>query len=243
MRISSIVLVAVLCSACGGEVSSARPSRTARASAPSRLAPASPAAVSTMETRGLTGSLSTIEVRRALEPRLEAFGGCFAPHTRRLRALGGRLELRFEVAVDGHVTKVQPIDSTVGHRDVERCVLEVAAATRFPRPHGGEAQFTWPLELDPPDHIRHPVTWDPSRVRGVVRRRGARVLRICRPPHSDAQYQVTTYVSRRGRVLSAGAAAREPGADTELDCVVRAVRRWRMPAAGRRQAKVTFEIG
>jgi TonB family protein len=191
-----------------------------------------------METQGLTGSLSTAAVRGAIEPRLDDFAICFARHGRRLRTLGGRIELKFTIATDGRVDDVHAIDSTVGHRAVERCVVDVAADVRFPRPQGGVAEARWPLELDPPEHLRHPVTWDPGRVRGVVRRRGARLLRECRV---DGSFQVTTYVSRRGRVIAAGAVAPEPVADEHLDCVARAVRQWRMPRS-QRLAKVTFDL-
>jgi len=196
-----------------------------------------------METQGLTGSLSPQEANAALVDHLEAFAACFTPHTRRLRTLGGRLLLKFHIAVDGTVSKVRPIDSTVGHREAERCAMDVAAAVQFPRPHGGEAEVTWPLLLDPPDDVLHPVTWDPTRVESVLDRRGALTLEGCREPDSRDGYQVTTYVSRGGRVLSAGAIARKEGeADEELDCIVRKVRRWRMPAAREHQAKVTFEL-
>jgi hypothetical protein len=118
--------------------------------------------------------------------------------------------------------------------------VQVAAETRFPPPQGGGgADFTWPLELDPPSH---PVTWDPSRVERVVRAQGRRVLSRCLDDDGSAAFQVTTYVSRSGRVIAAGAIAFEPTTDEPLDCVARLVRRWRMPRAERHQAKVTFEI-
>jgi len=195
-----------------------------------------------MAVRGTTGSLSTGEVHGALEPRAQAFGMCFADHGRRLRTLGGRIQLAFHVDADGRVTRVRAVDSTIGHRRVERCILEVAAATRFPAPHGGEADFSWPLELDPPEHVRHPETWDPSRVTRVVRRLGPRLLRRCGADEDEAGFQVTTYVSRSGRVLAAGVVALDEAEEDPLDCLARQVRRWRMPRPQRHQAKVTFEI-
>jgi TonB family protein len=197
-----------------------------------------------MQVAGLTGSLTPYEVREALEERGEAFGGCFMRQARRLRGLGGRITMAFHVDAQGRVQWARAIDSTIGHRQVERCVVSVAAQTQFPRPHGGgAADFTWPLELDPPDGVSEPTTWDPSRVSGVVRRHGARVLETCvADGNASTQIQVTTYVSRSGRVIAAGAvAAREQMDDASLDCVAGAVRRWRMPRSAR-AAKVTFDI-
>ncbi len=227
---------------CGGGEVVVRPAVTARVAAPLTAASETriPEPAPEMQTHGLTGSLSTVEVQRALEPRAAALGRCFADHGGRLRTLGGRIELAFHVAPDGTVESVHAVDSTVGHRAVERCIVEVARETRFPRPHGGAADFSWPLELDPPDDVRHPETWDPSRVGPVVRRRGRAVLERCAHDH-PGPFQVTTYVSRSGRVLAAGAIALEPLPDEPLDCVAGQVRLWRMPR-GRRQAKVTFEL-
>ena len=250
MRSAIVVLVSLLLSACGGAEAARRaPARSAGVATPPSGSVAQRAertrtlAPSSMETRGITGSLSTVDVERALSRRFEDFGACFAQHGRRLRTLGGRIQLAFHVARDGSVLSVRATDSTIGHRQVERCIVDVAAATDFPPPQGGgDADFSWPLELDPPEHVRHPDTWDPSRVARVVRSQGPRVLERC-VPEDIATFQVTTYVSRSGRVLAAGAIALEPTVDAEpLDCVARLVRRWRMPRAERHQAKVTFEL-
>jgi len=191
-----------------------------------------------MSVAGLNGTLAPDEVEQALAPRATEFGRCFTPHMRRLRTLGGRILLAFHVGRDGHVMRVYGSDSTVGHREVERCVMGVAAETQFPAPHGGEADFSWPLELDPPNGVRLPITWDPSRVAGVVRRRAHRVLEEC----GHGGFQVTTYVSRRGRVLAAGAAVRDAASLEHIDCVIAQVRRWRMPRPDAHQAKVTFDL-
>ncbi len=193
----------------------------------------------TMQTRGLTGSLATDEVREALRPKHESFARCFASEAVRLPMLAGRVTLAFHVGTDGRVAHVHPIDSTVGHREVERCIVDVAASVRFPRPHGGAADFNWPLEMDPPVGVREAITWDPGRVRRVVRARGRRVLQRC---GADSDVQVTTYVSRRGRVISAGASTPDGTGAASLDCVTRAVRSWPMPRSRRYRAKVTFHL-
>jgi TonB family protein len=198
-----------------------------------------------MRVAGITGSLTPYEVREALEERGADLGACFMRQSRRLRGLGGRMEIAFHVDGQGRVEWARTIDSTIGHRQVERCVLSVASRTQFPRPHGGgAADFTWPLEMEPPDGVSEPLTWDPSRVEGVVRRNGARVLEECVAPGGvRPAFQVTTYVSRSGRVIAAGAVAmaRDGGGEESLDCVAGAVRRWRMPRSTR-AAKVTFEL-
>src|SRR5688572_1654710 len=169
-----VALAVVFVAGCGGggEVARRRPRMVAHVTVPPAPRAERRAELRTgpMQVGGLTGSLSAYEVREALEPRGEELAACFARQSRRLRGLGGRLEMAFHVSAEGRVETVRAIDSTLGHRDVERCVLGVAASTRFPRPHGGAADFTWPLELEPPDGVSEPVTLDPSRVESVVRR-------------------------------------------------------------------------
>ncbi len=236
----SLLVAALCCGGCGASRPAAHATlpRAARVS----VAPVAPArARPHMQTYGLTGSLASDEVRHSLAGSEEAFATCFTRSSARMPSLGGRVTLSFHVARDGTVARVHPVDSTVGHRDVERCITEVAQSTRFPRPHGGEADFTWPLEMDPPAGVREPITWDPARVRALVRARGRDVLEAC--GSSTSTIQVTTYVSHSGRVLSAGASTHDPELAGTLDCVARAVRHWHMPRPGTRQAKVTFELG
>lgn len=246
----SLVLALVL-AACGGSTPT-RARTTVRTARPVTLASVETAPepvreerdepAFAMQTFGLTGSLSTIAVQDAIAPHLEELGACFMRHGRRLRTLGGRIALAFHIRADGTVGTVHASDSTIGHRAVERCILDVARAIRFPRPQGGEADASYPLEMDPPEHVRGPVTWDPSEVAWVVRHRGRDVLEECRPDDSDATFQVTAYVASSGRVIAAGATAPDEALDEPLDCVAREVRRWHMPRHRRGQAKVTFEI-
>ena len=85
---------------------------------------------------------------------------------------------------------------------------------------------------------REPTTWDPSRVARVVRRRARRARNRC---EIAEDVQVTAYVSRRGRVVSAGAATTTEEDAARLDCIAEQVRRWPMPRAAR-LAKVTFDL-
>ncbi|MCB9597381.1 MAG: AgmX/PglI C-terminal domain-containing protein [Sandaracinaceae bacterium] len=194
----------------------------------------------TMAIAGLTGSLTTREAHRALDPRMETFAGCFHEHGTGVTGLGGDVTLHIIVNADGSVRTAFPTDSTVGHRDVERCLSDVAQATVFPRPRGGgEAVLTWPISMDPPSDVRHPQTWDPSRVANVVERRGSDVLAACRP-EGTGHVRVTAY-TRGGRVIMAGASTDDESGRDALDCVVTRVRSWPMPPTPR-TAKVTFEL-
>ncbi len=218
-------------------VAHARP-RTEAASHAPETAPEPAVPRATMAFTGLTGTLTTREAHRALDPRMQAFAACFHEHADGVRGLGGDVTLHIVVNADGSVRTAYPTDSTVGHREVERCLSDVAQATRFPRPRGGgEASLTWPISMDPAEDVRHPVTWDAARVASLVERRGGDVLGQCRPEGSG-RIQVTAY-TRGGRVISAGASTDDESGRDALDCVVSRVRDWPMPSTPR-TAKVTF---
>ncbi len=175
--------------------------------------------------------------RTTLDRRLPRFARCFSRRYNELELVGGEMRFSFRVKVDGSVLWVYPSSSTVGDRTVERCLLDVAQAATFPRPHGGEAEFSWSLAFDPPEDVRPPVPWDASQVSEVVGEHGSE-LRQCgaRPG------QVTAYVGPGGAVMAAGASAEgQPSADA-LDCLASAVETWEMPDPGSYPAKVSFPI-
>ena len=193
----------------------------------------------TMRIEGLTGSLPMQEVRRVLEPRSPVFAECFLARSRRLSQLSGGVRLFIRVATDGSVERAFPEDSTLGDRETERCLTDVARDTRFPRPRGGAAEVRWPLHIDPAG--RHPETWDEGRVARIVERRGADAMAQCLPAGQHGDFQVTAYVRGSGRVLAAGVAVTDEALVDAIDCVHHAVGRWRMPPT-RHTAKVTFVI-
>lgn len=194
-----------------------------------------------MSVSGITGSLSAVDVQRALEPRNEDFARCFLARSARFHELSGQVRIFVRVSTDGTVERAYAEDSTLGDRQVEQCVVQVASTTRFPRPRGGgSAELRWPLQIDPPSGVRHPITWDSERVARVVEREGRGVLARCMPEGGAGAVQVTAYV-RGNRVVSVGAAVTDEALVGSMDCVADAVRRWRLPSTPR-MAKVTFDL-
>ena len=99
---------------------------------------------------GLMGTISADAVDMAMQSRMSRFGGCFEQRWDDLDVLGGRILMAFRIRTDGSVLWVYPKESSVGDRETERCILDIAARIRFRRPRGGEAEFEYPLELDTP---------------------------------------------------------------------------------------------
>jgi len=190
---------------------------------------------------GLMGTISPDSVRDTLQMRQDRFLDCFVRRLDDVHVLGGTIELAFRVKVDGSVLWVYPKRSTVGDRETERCILGVASTVRFRRPNGGEAEFSWPFEVAPPDDVRPALSWTADHVAPLLAQNldlGSR----CRPAGSDVTFSITAYVAPGGAVLAAGGAPSAPHGVDSVDCVLDAVRAWPMPNPGPYPAKITFDI-
>jgi hypothetical protein len=201
---------------------------------------------------GLRGTLSQEEIRRALEPKLPRFLRCAAARLGELEVLSGSLTFSFHIALNGSVAAAQPSQSTLGDRATERCMLEVAEATRFPPPHGGEADFTWPLELPLDPEVRAPVelSADFALVPALPTPRSK-----ASAPQSDTaraaslqascggpEYTVTAYLDPNGGVLAAGVATPDPVTAGELDCIAEGVQQWTFSSPGSYVGKLAFTV-
>ncbi|MDB4991279.1 MAG: hypothetical protein JWN04_6457 [Myxococcaceae bacterium] len=193
---------------------------------------------------GLHGTLSQEEIRGALEPRLPKFLRCAAARLSELEVLSGSLTLSFHVAVNGSVASVSPNQSSLGDRATERCMLEVAQTTHFPAPHGGEADFTWPLELPLASDVRAPAALPAGFAQPVTtaRVRGVEQADAVHGACGGGEYVVTTYVDPDGHVLAAGVATPDPVTTPELDCVAEAVASWTFPSPGSYPGKLSFTV-
>lgn len=189
-----------------------------------------------VQVEGLMGTIDADEVRMTLEPKLTRFMRCFSRRYNDIEILGGHIHMSFRVDVEGNVLWVYPNESTIGDRETERCLVETAAAIRFPRPRGGEAEFGYPLDLDPPEDVRPPVAWGESSIADVLEANRDSVTRC------GSGYTVTMYVGPGGEVMAAGASADDLDDAANLDCVTDAVSEWEMPDPGSYPAKVSFSI-
>ena len=230
MRNATLILVALCASACGSDPPPTEPEPAAATSG------GEPAPRRGMEVSGLMGTIPERKIQATLEPKLPSFARCFAKGAAEVEAIAGRMEFYFRVALDGHVEWVYPRSSSVGHRATEQCLLEVAAAARFPEPKGGgAAELAWSFEIDP--NVRAPVAWDETKV-SEAQTAGAAALTECGV--EAGALEVTLYVAPGGTVLGAGAAANTQEAAEKIDCALEAIRTWTLPDPGSYPAKVTF---
>jgi hypothetical protein len=193
---------------------------------------------------GLRGTLSQHEIEGALRPRLPKFLRCAQQRLRELEVLAGSITFSFHVATNGAVPGVSPIASSLGDRETERCMLEVASSTRFPPPHGGEADFTWPLELPADADVRAPValTADAARSAIAAKSRDVTAGDSLHASCGGGQMVVTAYVDPSGAALAVGVSTPDLATPTELDCIANGVRSWTFDSPGSYVGKVTFTL-
>lgn len=227
-------------SGCGGAATEHEPTTTAPSRPRQRTAEEEAEADERagIQIEGLLGTIPAEQVNMTLQPRTEGFARCFAQGGD-VEFLAGGIRLAFRIRTDGSVAWVYPSQTSIGHRAVERCIVERARGVRFPRPRGGEAEFTWGFSYDAPSDVRPPLNWDATRIASTIASNGAALVSQC---GGRRGFVVTAYVGSGGTVLAVGAAARDNESAEQLDCIAQGVSSWRMPDPGSYPAKVTFEL-
>lgn len=235
-------LCTVALAACGGGVVEAPPVvQVEHSETHERVPDARQADPEGVSITGLIGHISPEEVRVGMDAKQDRFLQCFARRLDAIDVMAGEITLMFHIDVTGHVMWVFPQRSDLGDRETEQCILGVAASARFPRPHGGEAEFSYPLAFDLPDDTRPALNWTPQRLARVLEEQVGLSAR-CRPDNSASIYTATVYVARGGTILSVGVSTSTYEGVEGLECVASAIREWQMPNPGSYPAKVTFEV-
>lgn len=174
-----------------------------------------------IEVEGLLGTLDVADIQPVIDRHARKLVACHRDHIGALRYVGGKVELKFRVARDGTVRRVQVASGDLGAWPVEKCVLGVARQMTFPPPRGGEAEFSFPIDFPAQGRV---VRLDELSATAEL---GARLgdLDACAaeagvPPPREVQ--VTVYVAVGGAVTSAGFATTsdEPFDDAWGDCAV-----------------------
>ena len=235
----SIILVVTLGSAmaaCGG---SAPPPSAPKQQAAPKEAPAKPKAKFAME--GQLGSLDEGKVNETFSTLLPRFGECLSQGSSRVEFLGGHVKFAVRIAVNGSAKWAYLSDSTLGDRDTERCMLNVAKSARWPLPQEGEGQAQREFDFDPSPDVREAVPWGPDRIAKALGSARAKLGHCAQ--RAPGKYRATVYVQTNGTTMAAGVAPPdERGEAGPVDCMVDVLKAMRFPSPGSWPAKVTFAV-
>lgn len=229
-----LAALAIGVAGCGGESTPTEETSASRSSGDERPSEREDGVAIT----GLMGTIRADQVENALQPRMDRFMRCFQQRMGDVEFLAGNIRLSFRIHTDGTVSWVYPVQSDIGDRAVEQCILEVARAAHFPRPRGGEAEFGWGFGLDSASDVRPPLNWSQEAL-GALADEVPSVVRACR---ARGPFSVTAYIEPGGAVLAAGGSMPTAEDAQVLDCILERVRAWSMPDPGSYAAKITFAV-
>jgi hypothetical protein len=179
------------------------------------------------------GAIDRDDAEEAIARHFDRLKRCYEAAGPAMGYAAGPVKLRFDVGVDGHTRGVNVIESRLGNFAVESCLMETAAAVRFPRPHGGaRATCEYSMEfrsteeravVDLPEEAAAPV--QSAILSRLAADCGAQGL-------GDAAPAATVYIDRRGQVLSAGFAALTALSADSTGCALASLQRAPLPLHG-----------
>ncbi len=185
------------------------------------------------------GKLDPEVVTRALSPRAGEVEACYVQNVGKRRWLGGGVEVRWDVDLDGTLTAVRLVRSDLGAWEVEKCVLAIARQLDLGKPRGGKAHVSAPLAFS---NGSGAALWDEDQ---AVRAVGGRFKELGECAKAAAAPEpvnvtVTLYVGTRGKVQSVGFASPQGFADAWADCAHGRAMAWALPDPRGKVAKLSF---
>lgn len=115
----------------------------------------------------ITGPIGPSDVARIMQVQMPRLRPCYDNARATHPHLAGRVEVRFTIGRDGHVTAASATGLPEAP-DVATCVATTLRQTTFPQPEGGSLQFIYPLMFQPPlvipthGHGAHPAPAHPA---------------------------------------------------------------------------------
>lgn len=213
----------------------------ASATASAAGAAADAAAFSNIKVQGTTGTLNKGDVHQTMEARQNLFDACIQESRRTLRWVSGGIKFAFKVDGEGRIMELRPLASTIGHRDLERCLTEAVLSTQFPKPSGrATAEFTWGMAVDPATQ----KSFDEAKAKimaRVARKEAKETFGSCEIKRRKARFRITAYIAAGGHLLSAGAVPTPFTAEDKVDCVLDQFSKWHMPKV-KKASKVSFDL-
>jgi hypothetical protein len=231
--ITCLALAIASCPACGGSEPAAQ--------APTAAAEARPDAPSQVSTSAEIGGLNEEKVDKTFQRALSDFQRCLDDGAKRVEFLGGSVSFFLKIDAQGKVDHAHLEKSTIGDRETEKCMLSSLRTKKWPKPVGGiHGLARKSFDFDPPNDVRAPTSWDSEHVSDAVGKLSRKVS-ACKKGDSGA-FEATVYVSTDGSVLAAGVTPPNEAGESDVDCLVSALKAATLPSPGSWPAKVTFSL-
>jgi hypothetical protein len=262
-RLVSFCLASLAAAACGGE-----PPPKAPEPAPEPPRVERPHKGPSMSQE--LGSIDEAATKKTFLQLQSQLGACHTEGLKRIEYLAGDVKFFLRIGQDGRVRYSYLEESTMGDRDTEKCLLDVLGAAQWPQPEEGEAEVRNGMGFDGPGS-RPPADWSSDKIALVLAKQSETAIR-CKegvkgtfhvtayvvpgalaPAHAKAAHGKGGGPHARsahggngggaeGHVEAVGVAVPSKDGEAKVDCIVSAVKEWRMPSPGSYAAKVSFNL-
>jgi hypothetical protein len=111
------------------------------------------------------GAISEEAVKAGLAPHAQELTDCYMKKVGKRKWIGGNIVLHWDIKGDGTITSVKMAESDLGSREIEQCLVDIAWATTFEKPTGGDTDFTVPLKFSA---TRSTQIWDEDKALRAV---------------------------------------------------------------------------
>jgi TonB family protein len=188
--------------------------------------PRKAAAAPAMEMQNELGVLETTDVEAMIEQHFDEIRGCYQRAGRAQRYAQGKVLLRFLVAGSGHADDVLVIESNLGNYDVERCLVDVGRRITFKAPEGNKSTtFDYPVEFRSTNEMTV-LDLDGPKIERDIAILMPQLASCGQLGASDVA--AIMYIEPSGFPGSVGLASSATFDESVGDCMVRAVRKWKL---------------
>jgi hypothetical protein len=164
---------------------------------------------------------------------------CYEKGTQRIAYLGGKVRFSVRVDENGKPKSVHLMESTLGDRETERCMIDILRGAGWPSPKGGkEGRAESGFALEPDGDVREPVAWSESDL-GKNLNAAKDALSKCKASAGAGSLKATLYIDTDGHVESAGVSGSDPATEQAADCVVSSLKGITFSSPGSYAAKVS----
>jgi hypothetical protein len=185
------------------------------------------------------GSLDPKEVDKVFARLTDKFLSCQKAAMSRIEFLAGDIKVFVRINQEGAARYAYMEDSTMGDREVERCMIQAVMSASWPKPDGGEGEARKSFSFDAGD-ARPPTAWSKDKLGSALDKVDGELSKCA---GGTTGFRFTLYVEpngKDGKVMSVGIASPNKDADAKADCFISALRGAKVPSPGSYAAKVSF---
>lgn len=205
-----------------------------------------------MTSEGTVGGLDEKEVQLVIQRAWPDVNRCIRKGRATLPMLGGDVGIDITVGTTGKASEVFIHTSTLGHHEVEACIIEAFRKPQWPRPIGGKVGKVGQTFSFASSHAEPPLSWSADVLEQGMKKEAddgedpfsdlIATLEGCKDDAGTGPFRVTMYLDEDGFVQAAGMGMSDALGVGAVECVVQTMKTTSFPAPEENYAKVTVDV-